>query len=158
MKYIKITKEQAEEIKGRHGIYSSIEPINYNGSYIIPESVLTDDDLMSIREKVESFNGEIIEPIFEQKEVEIKQVETVPEKITKLQLKVQLVTMGYDLQLIEDAIKQLQEPQRTIAMLAWTDATNIYRDNSFITMVAQILQLTEKQVDQIFIEGEKIKL
>ena len=64
MKYIKLTKEQAEEIKGRHGIYSFIEPINYNGSYIIPESVLTDDDLMSIREKVESYNGEIIEPIF----------------------------------------------------------------------------------------------
>lgn len=82
----------------------------------------------------------------------------VPEKISKLQLKVQLVMMGYDLQLIEDAIKQLTEPHRTIAMLAWTDATNIHRDNSFITMVAQILQLTEKQVDQIFIEGEKIKL
>ena len=69
MKYIKLTKEQAEEIKGRHGIYSFIEPINYNGSYTIPESVLMDYDLMSIREKVESFNGEIIEPIFEQKEV-----------------------------------------------------------------------------------------
>lgn len=84
--------------------------------------------------------------------------ETVPEKISKLQLKVQLVLMGFDLQLIEDAIKQLPEPQRTIAMLAWTDATNIHRDNSFITMIAQILQLTEKQVDQIFIEGEKIRL
>lgn len=89
-------------------------------------------------------------------QVEIEEI--VPEKISKLQLKVQLVMMGYDLQLIEDAIKQLTEPQRTIAMLAWTDATNIHRDNSFITMVAQILQLTEKQVDQIFIEGDKIKL
>ena len=84
--------------------------------------------------------------------------EIVPDKISKLQLKVQLVMMGYDLQLIEDAIKRLTEPHRTIAMLAWTDATNIHRDNSFITMVAQILQLTEKQVDQIFIEGDKIKL
>lgn len=91
-------------------------------------------------------------------EIEALSIEIVPEKITKLQLKVQLVLMGYDLQLIEDAIKQLPEKQRTIAMLAWADATNIYRDNSFITMVAQILQLTEKQVDQIFIEGEKIKL
>lgn len=91
-------------------------------------------------------------------EIEALSIETVPEKISKLQLKVQLVMMGYDLQLIEDAIKQLTEPQRTIAMLAWTDATNIHRDNSFITMVAQILQLTEKQVDQIFIEGDKIKL
>lgn len=89
-------------------------------------------------------------------QVEIEEI--VPEKISKLQLKVQLVMMGYDLQLIEDAIKQLTEPHRTIAMLAWTDATNIHRDNSFITMVAQVLQLTEKQVDQIFIEGEKIKL
>lgn len=93
-----------------------------------------------------------------QEEMEALSIETVPEKISKLQLKVQLVMMGYDLQLIEDAIEQLTEPQRTIAMLAWTDATNIYRDNSFITMVAQVLQLTEKQVDQIFIEADKIRL
>lgn len=91
-------------------------------------------------------------------ELEVETEEIVPEKISKLQLKVQLVQMGFDLQLIENAINQLTEPQRTIAMLAWTDATNIHRDNSFITMVAQILQLTEKQVDQIFIEGDKIKL
>ena len=64
MKYIKLTKEQAEEIKGRHGNYSFIEPINYNGSYLIPYEVLRDSDLIEVREKILSYNGEIIEPIF----------------------------------------------------------------------------------------------
>ena len=64
MKYIKLTKEQAEDIRGRHGIYSEIQPISYNGSYLIPYEVLSDSDLIEVREKILSYNGEIIEPIF----------------------------------------------------------------------------------------------
>ena len=64
MKYIKLTKEQAEEIRGRYGRYSEIQPIEYNGSYLIPYEVLSDSDLIEVREKILSYNGEIIEQIF----------------------------------------------------------------------------------------------
>lgn len=79
-------------------------------------------------------------------------------KITKLQLKIQLVKMGFDLQIIEDAIRQLPEPQRTFAMLAWTEATNFYRSNEMIAIVGQMFNLTNEQIDNLFIEADKIRL
>lgn len=82
----------------------------------------------------------------------------VPEKITKLQLKIQLVRMGFDLQIIENAIDTLPEPQKNIAKLSWTEATNFYRDNDMIESVGQILNLTSEQIDELFINAEKIRL
>ena len=64
MKYIALTKSQADYIRGRYGRYSEIQPIEYNGSYLIPYEVLSDSDLIEVREKIVSYNGEIIEPIF----------------------------------------------------------------------------------------------
>lgn len=64
MKYISLTKSQADDIRGRHGRYSEIQPIEYKGSYLIPYEVLSDSDLIEVREKIVSYNGEIIEPIF----------------------------------------------------------------------------------------------
>ena len=95
----------------------------------------------------------------EQMQAEMEAFENkVPEKITKLQLKIQLVKMGFDLQIIENAINALPEPQRIIAMLAWTEATNFYRSNEMIAIVGQMFNLTEKQIDELFIEAEKIRL
>ena len=82
----------------------------------------------------------------------------VPEKITKLQLKIQLVRMGFDLQIIENAIDALPEPQKTFASLSWTEATNFYRDNDMIASVGQMLNLTSEQIDELFIEADKIRL
>ena len=57
--YIIITKEQAEQIRGRHGRYSAIEPVpSPDGNYLIPERCLDDPDLQDIKAKIE----EAIEP------------------------------------------------------------------------------------------------
>ena len=82
----------------------------------------------------------------------------VPEKITKLQLKLQLVTQGFDLSTIENVIAQLPEPQRTFALLSWTEATNFYRDNDMIASIGQMFNLSSEQIDNIFIEADKIRL
>lgn len=113
---------------------------------------------------INATTGEITERELTAEEIaqlEAMQVETeeiVPEKISKLQLKIQLVKMGYDLQIIENAIKTLHEPQKTLASLSWTEATNFYRDNEMIASVGQMLNLTSEQIDEIFIEGDKVKL
>lgn len=75
MKYIKLTKLQADDIRGRHGRYSEIQPIEYNGSYLIPYEVLSDSDLIGVREKIISYNGEIIER--EMTAEEIAQMEAI---------------------------------------------------------------------------------
>ena len=57
--YIIITKEQAEQIRGRHGKYSAIEPVpSPDGNYLVPERCLDDPDLQDIKAKIE----EAIEP------------------------------------------------------------------------------------------------
>lgn len=57
--YIIITKEQAEQIRGRHGKYSAIEPVpNPDGNYLVPERCLDDPDLIGIKTRIQ----EAIEP------------------------------------------------------------------------------------------------
>ena len=98
------------------------------------------------------------EEIAQMEAMQVEIEEIVPEKITKLQLKIQLVMMGYDLQIIENAINNLPEPQKTLAFLSWTEATNFYRDNEMIANVGQMLNLTSEQIDELFIEADKIRL
>lgn len=59
-KHIIITPEQAEQIKGRYGKYSAIEPVLApDGNYIIPEKCLYDADLAEAKAKIEAANGEV---------------------------------------------------------------------------------------------------
>lgn len=55
MKYIALTNEQAEAVKGRYGIYSEIVPMLTEIGYLIPEDVLFDEDLTEIKGKIQSF-------------------------------------------------------------------------------------------------------
>lgn len=98
------------------------------------------------------------EEITQMEAMQVEIEEIVPEKTSKLQLKIQLVKSGFDLQIIENAIAGLPEPQKTFATLSWTEATNFYRNNEMITAVGQMLNLTSEQIDEIFIEAEKILL
>lgn len=56
--YIIISKEQAEQIRGRHGKYSAIEPVpSPDGNYLVPERCLDDPDLADIKQLI---NGMIL--------------------------------------------------------------------------------------------------
>ena len=45
MEVIYLTKEQADKVRGRHGIYSALEPILADdGNYILPLAVLKDPE------------------------------------------------------------------------------------------------------------------
>ena len=92
------------------------------------------------------------EPVVE--ETEIKAI--VPEKITSRQLKSALILAGVSLSTIDTIIKTLPQPQRDLAMVDWEYSTNFYRNNSMINQIAGALKLTHEQVDNIFINGEKL--
>ena len=54
--YIIITKEQAEQIRGRHGKYSAIEPVpSPDGNYLVPERCLSDPDLKDIKATIQGY-------------------------------------------------------------------------------------------------------
>ena len=49
MKHIIISTTTANRIRGNHGKYSAIEPLPLgDGKYLIPENVLSDEDLKEI--------------------------------------------------------------------------------------------------------------
>ena len=70
--YIIITKEQAEQIRGRHGKYSAIEPVpSPDGNYLVPERCLDDPDLKDIKDKIQS----LIQPA----KANVQNIEDLPE-------------------------------------------------------------------------------
>lgn len=91
-------------------------------------------------------------------EIELEAAQNqVPEKISNLQLRSQLITQGFDLGLIEQTFNQIADAtQRGLVVTAWEYATNFYRNHSMIIAMGNLLGLTSAQVDKIFIKASKL--
>jgi hypothetical protein len=61
-----LTKEQADKIRGRHGMYSELQPVELvNGNYGLPVEVLADEDLKDVHDFLSSLpveEAEVKEP------------------------------------------------------------------------------------------------
>lgn len=57
---------------------------------------------------------------------------------------------------LEAAIDTLPEPNKTIAMAAWNYGNFILRSSSFVIAIQQMLQLTNDQTDNLFIQAEQL--
>ena len=74
--------------------------------------------------------------------------------LKRRQFRLTLAMNGYDLKEIESLIDQIEEPmQRTIAQIEWQDATDFERTNPTLLMMAELLQLTTEQIDQLWSYG-----
>lgn len=74
----------------------------------------------------------------------------VPQSITPLQAKLQLLKLG-----LLDEVETLVTGDRT-AQLYWEYASIIERDNAVLLLMATQLGLTSEQVDEMFIEASKL--
>lgn len=64
MNHIIISAQQAEQIKGKYGNYSAIEPVQLpDGNFIIPERCIDDPDLIEAKQKIIDANGQVQEII-----------------------------------------------------------------------------------------------
>jgi hypothetical protein len=80
----------------------------------------------------------------------------VPQTITRRQFKIALSVLGYKEQDIIDGINQLPEPNKTIAMISYTEAGSFDRFNPELIFVAKtFLNLTDLQLNEIFITGNE---
>ena len=78
----------------------------------------------------------------------------VPELITRRQFKIALAVLGKNEQDILNGINQLPEPNKTIAMISYTEAGTFERNNPELIFVAKtFLQMTDDQIDEVFIIG-----
>lgn len=99
-----------------------------NGVYIIKYRVLpkTEDEIVEYRKS------------------------QVPQSITPLQAKLQLLKLG-----LLDEVETLVAGDRT-SQLYWEYASIIERDNAVLLLMANSLGLTSEQVDKMFIEASKL--
>ena len=80
--------------------------------------------------------------------IEIPKV--VPQSITPLQAKLQLLKLG-----LLDEVEALVTGDRT-AQLYWEYASVVERDNAVLLLMANSIGLTSEQVDEMFIEASKL--
>jgi hypothetical protein len=89
-----------------------------------------------------------------QEEIEEANKPIVPEVITRRQFKIALAVLGKNEQDILNGINQLPEPNKTIAMISYTEAGTFERNNPELIFVAKtFLQMTDDQIDEVFIIG-----
>jgi hypothetical protein len=91
-----------------------------------------------------------------QEEIEEANKPIVPEVITRRQFKIALSVLGKNENDILNGINQLPEPTRTIATISYTEAGTFERSNPELIFVGKtFLQMTDEQIDNIFIVGSQ---
>lgn len=81
----------------------------------------------------------------------------VPLLISKMKLRIQLVLSGVSLASIYDAIAQIpNEIQKEIVYTKWEHAVTFDRNDETLNQMAAMLQISTEQLDEIFIEGNKL--
>jgi len=69
--YIIISKEQADKIRGRHGKYSALEPVEFpDGMFGIPERLIDDPEFDDIKDTLKKY----------QKECKVQDIEDLDEE------------------------------------------------------------------------------
>ena len=77
----------------------------------------------------------------------------VPEVVSKYQAKMALLVTD-QLDAVEALMADVNTPMA--AKLAWSDATNFYRDSEFITLMAPALNMTDAEIDALFVYAFQI--
>lgn len=65
-------------------------------------------------------------------------------------------TFPHMLAYVEDAFTQLPEPDKTVASITWEYATEVLRTDPLVAQMAQVIGLTDEQVDQMFMEASEL--
>jgi hypothetical protein len=99
----------------------------------------------------EYYEGATQEEIDEYNKVEC------PAEVALWKVRVVLKLMQLE-DIVANALENLEEPTKTAALYIWNYGTAIDRDSQTISYLQTILQLTNDQVDQIFIQANALKL
>lgn len=80
----------------------------------------------------------------------------VPESISQMKLRKQLILSGISIASIDALIQSLPQPNRDLIYTMWEYAVVFDRSNPELIGMAQMLGLTSEQLDDIFINGNKL--
>ena len=103
------------------------------------------------RPKQEGFYAIEVAPINNKQTWELREIpKEVPQAITPLQAKLQLLEIG-----LLDEVEAIVSADRKV-QLYWEYALTIERNNEVLLSMATQLGLTSEQLDNMFIEGDKL--
>lgn len=84
-------------------------------------------------------------------------ISVIPQTISARQVRIWLIQNGIQLSAVESAIETIEDPTlKEITKVEWEYAPYIERNHPMLTPLAQVLGLTQQQLDQAFIEGSQI--
>lgn len=77
----------------------------------------------------------------------------VPESISQMKLRKQLILSGIAISSIDALIQSLPQPNRDLIYTMWEYAVVFDRNNPELNAMAQMLNISSEQLDEIFING-----
>ena len=77
----------------------------------------------------------------------------VPDSISQMKLRKQLILSGISIDSIDALIQSLPQPNRDLIYTMWEYAVVFDRHNPELNAMAQMLEITQQQLDEIFING-----
>ena len=81
----------------------------------------------------------------------------VPQEVQLWRIRTVLKLMQLETQ-IESAIETMPEPSKTAATYIWKFGTTVERASQTVLLLQSVLQLTDEQVDDLFIQADAILL
>ena len=84
---------------------------------------------------------------------EIASMIVVPDSISQMKLRKQLILSGISIASIDALIQSLPQPNRDLIYNMWEYALVFDRHNPELNAMAQMLEITQQQLDEIFING-----
>lgn len=82
--------------------------------------------------------------------------EKVPLLISQLKLRKQLIYSGISIDSIYSEIAKLPQPKRDLVYSMWEYSVVFERNDATLNSMAQMLNISNEQLDNIFIEGNKL--
>ena len=81
----------------------------------------------------------------------------VPQEVQLWRIRTILKSMKFE-DSIETVLNNLEEPTKTAALCIWNYGTSVERNSQTVALLQTALELTNEQVDEMFIEANNIKL
>lgn len=117
-----------------------------------PSNVIYIENCDFIKPKVNSETLEVYEGATPEEIAEANRAK-VPESISQMKLRKQLILSGISIASIDALIQTLPQPNRDLIYTMWEYAVVFDRSNPELNAMAEMLNISQEQLDEIFING-----
>lgn len=116
--------------------------------YIIENQTIETFDINTIPDgiKYETIQVQMVDEVVE-----------VPQEVQLWRLRTILKLLGLETEIVT-ALNNLDEPMKTAALNIWEYGTTVERGSQTVLLLQTVLQLSEEEVNNIFIQANNIKL